>query len=180
MSLLALLAVSLPVQAGDSFDADAAADGLMEMVHEQLGEDSRGVMRLHVVFTVKADREEEFLEAFRTATLATRQEPGNITYHMSKVLGPPEETDAGDDDLDPQYILFETWKNAEALDSHLRQPYLATLLGQLPELTTETKIHVMRPVLSKEHRKGGGKNAAGKNAAGKNAAGKKANQPKAG
>ena len=151
-SVLLLPVVSQP----EGFDAAAAADAMIEEVRPML-DNPKKTMRLLVTFEVKADKEEEFVELFRMATLKTRQEEGNITYMMSKVDG----TLGGEANDNPTYVLFETWKSLDALDEHMHMPYLAEVLGKLPDLTVSSKIQVMTPQLTQEHRKAGRGDAGG-------------------
>lgn len=43
----------------------------------------------------------------------TRQEPGNIGFYFMKVKG-----------SDDEYVVFEHWKDAAALETHWKQPYM--------------------------------------------------------
>ena len=159
MTALTALLLLLPTQdrlpetdriAVQQFDAGAAADGLMEMVRASVEKPNKP-LRLLVTFTVKPDREQDFLDLFAMSTEKTRTESGNITYHMSKIA---------DDDGSPTYVLFETWKSADDLDSHLRTDYLVRVLTELEEIAENVDIKVMTPVLQKQHRKPSMKKAA--------------------
>ena len=146
-SLAALLLLSVPTQAtADAIDANAAADAMIAELRTQIDKPKR-TLRLLVTFTVKPDREQEFVDLFGMATTKTRTEDGNITYMMSKVY--PKDGEPSQ----PTYVLFETWKNLDALDQHMHTDYLAEVLTTLPEITDEVDIKVMAPQLTKEHQR---------------------------
>lgn len=152
--MLMLLAATclLPAQSGAGavdapFDAGAAADGVIETISPMIA-NPKQPFRMLVAFEVKADREQEFLDLVASATRKTRQEPGNITYHLGKVVNP----DAAEGD-NPTYMLFETWKSLDALDAHLRTDYLADMLEKLGEYTVSTELQILEANFMKEHRR---------------------------
>ena len=152
--MLMLLAATclLPAQSDAAavevpFNASAAADGVIEAITPMIANPKKP-FRMLVTFEVKADREEEFLDLVASATRKTRQESGNITYHLGKVVNPDAEN--GDN---PTYILFETWKSLDALDSHLRTDYLADMLEKLGEYTVSTELQILEANFMKEHRR---------------------------
>ena len=145
LSLLAAVCL-IPAQA-EPFDASAAADGLIAAITPDIAEPDKP-FRMLVTFEVVAEHEQDFLDLFQMATKKTRQESGNLTYHMSKVV----DTDA-EDGANPTYVLFETWKNLDALDQHLRTDYLVEVLTKLEMYTASVELQIMEPKLTREHRK---------------------------
>jgi quinol monooxygenase YgiN len=79
---------------------------------------------LIVQIKVKEGAGERFEAAFAKARRATRQEKGNLAYDLSR------------DTQDPsRYLVYERWKNLEALEAHLQTAYIKALLAELPEFS---------------------------------------------
>jgi quinol monooxygenase YgiN len=76
-----------------------------------------------VRFTVLAGQEEAFVAAFKAPLAETVKEPGNIAYVLGRSRTNPSE-----------FLLYERWKSADALDLHLGLPYLVKLAEAFPEL----------------------------------------------
>lgn len=76
-----------------------------------------------VTFRVKDGATDAFVAAMAEPRLETAKEPGNVDYALSQGVAEPN-----------VFLLHEHWKNLEALDSHLRQPYLVKLGEALADL----------------------------------------------
>lgn len=76
----------------------------------------------------------ELIEAFKEPVVKTRKEPGNLGYVLSQDAADPT-----------KLMVHEQWKSLDALDSHLKQPYLVELLAALGPVLAEPpalSVHV--------------------------------------
>lgn len=71
---------------------------------------------LVVLFEVKPEKIEVFEKQFEKSVIHSRPEQGNILFHIHKVK-----------DRATNYVLYERWRNQEALDFHFAQPYTVEL-----------------------------------------------------
>ncbi|MFO0848507.1 MAG: putative quinol monooxygenase [Gemmataceae bacterium] len=84
---------------------------------------------------VKAGMEAKFEAAFAECQKATRKEPGCKSYDLNRDADHPE-----------QYLLFERWKSADALASHLKAAHTTKLLAAMGDLLDgppEIKVYVV-------------------------------------
>jgi len=134
--LLASLISSLPtVVMSDDAAAAKERHPLAVTVGEQL-ENPNESFGMWVTFELKADAAPEFLKAFDPAVRATRKETGNLAYNLHRSA-----------ESETTYRLYEGWKTLDALDSHLKQPYLTKLLADLSDLLSEPPaVEVLLPV----------------------------------
>jgi quinol monooxygenase YgiN len=72
---------------------------------------------------VKEGSAAKFEEAFAKGAKETRTEKGCITYDLNR-----DSEDAA------RYVVYERWKNVEALESHLKSDHTKALLKALPDL----------------------------------------------
>ncbi len=56
----------------------------------------------------------------------TTRETGNICYRIHAVTGKPE-----------QFMIYEQWRNQDALDFHMEQEYLKSFLADAAKLLTQ-------------------------------------------
>ena len=77
-----------------------------------------GEVALVVNFDVKKGAEAEFENVFRRSVTCSRQEPGNITFNVVKVIG-----------AERSYVLYEVWRSKDALSSHFARPYTKSLFS---------------------------------------------------
>lgn len=98
---------------------------LAQEVSAQLG-DHQGEFHMLVRFQVRNEHGPQLLNAFKTPITETRKEEGNIGYRVVQ-LATSQET----------FVVLEHWRDLAALDSHLKQPYLAALLDNLEPILTE-------------------------------------------
>ncbi|NES70566.1 MAG: antibiotic biosynthesis monooxygenase, partial [Okeania sp. SIO2D1] len=64
-------------------------------------------------YKIKPEKRERFLELAKPGFEKTRQEPGNVSYNLYEKFGNPN-----------TFLYFEEWVDREALNSHLKQPYI--------------------------------------------------------
>ncbi|MCB5206806.1 putative quinol monooxygenase [Methylovorus mays] len=81
-----------------------------------------GEVALVVNFDVKPGAEAEFEKVFQRSVTCSRLEPGNVTFNVHKVLG-----------AERSYVLYEIWRNKEALDSHFERPYTKALFAMFEQ-----------------------------------------------
>ncbi len=74
-------------------------------------------------YKIKPEKRERFLELAQAGVQHTREEAGNISYGFYEENGIPN-----------SFIYFEEWKSREALEKHLKQPYITPLIEEFPEL----------------------------------------------
>ncbi|MGC3991654.1 MAG: antibiotic biosynthesis monooxygenase family protein [Chthoniobacteraceae bacterium] len=77
---------------------------------------ANGEVTLVVNFEVKPGAEAEFEDYFRRSVIGARQEPGNILFNVHKVIG-----------TERSYVLYEIWRNEDAVKFHFAQPYTVEL-----------------------------------------------------
>lgn len=65
----------------------------------------------------------KFEAAFAKGRAGSRKEKGNLTYEMSRSAKSPNE-----------YIVYERWKNFEALQAHFKEPHFTTMIAEVGEL----------------------------------------------
>lgn len=75
-----------------------------------------GEVVLVVDFEVKEGSEAEFEDYFRRSVTCSRSEPGNVAFNIHRVVDQPN-----------NYVLYEIWRDTEALESHFEQPYTKAL-----------------------------------------------------
>lgn len=106
---------------------------LAQTVNEQLEKQDHKFQML-VFFEIKPGCEDAFRTAFTEPLKKTQSEPGNIVYRLTQDAITPE-----------KFIVIEQWKNLDALDGHLKQPYLTTLLSNLEDiLAADPDIQVLQ------------------------------------
>jgi quinol monooxygenase YgiN len=91
---------------------------------------------LVVRLQVKEGMGQKFEAAFAKAQKETRKEKGCGAYDLSRDIKEPT-----------RYLVYERWKSLADLDTHLKSPYITTLLGELGELLNGgPDLSVMVPV----------------------------------
>ena len=81
-------------------------------------------------------RGDDLVEALATPRRETAKEAGNLEYALSREAADPD-----------RFVLYERWLDVEALDEHLKQPYLVELLAAFERLLVEPPtVTVLRPV----------------------------------
>ncbi|MBL4884585.1 MAG: antibiotic biosynthesis monooxygenase [Planctomycetaceae bacterium] len=113
--------------------SDSELHPLAQIVSEQLNKPDKKFQML-VFFEIKPGTEEAFRTAFKEPLAQTQSEAGNIVYRLTQDSITPE-----------KFIVTEQWKNLDALDAHLKQPYLTTLLSDLEGiLNAEPDVQVVQ------------------------------------
>lgn len=80
-----------------------------------------------------ADR---FVAVMSNPVVQTAKEKGNVNYRLCQSFEKPTE-----------FTLFEQWRDLAALDSHLKQPYLAKLVKDFEEtLAAPPKLTVLKTI----------------------------------
>ena len=86
-------------------------------------------LTLIVRIKAKPGREPELEAALRAVVEPTHREPGCMRFALHRST-----TDAN------VYVLVERWSSKQALEAHLKEPYLWTLLARLPELAEPSDV----------------------------------------
>lgn len=73
--------------------------------------------------TARPGAEGQLAEALATLVAATRAEPGCIQYFPHASLERPGE-----------FVLYESWTNEAAFETHTKSPHFAALMARMPEL----------------------------------------------
>jgi quinol monooxygenase YgiN len=108
---------------------------VLAAVKESLKDTSKP-FAMGVIVKVKEGQAAKFEAAMAKVVKATRQEKGCIAYDLSR--------DAKDE---LRYVVYERWRNYDALVSHMDTPYLRELLAQAPDLFEgPPDVHVLLPV----------------------------------
>lgn len=65
-------------------------------------------------------------EALEVLVKQTRQEPGCAVCELNQSSDDPD-----------TWMVYERWRGQAAFDSHMQQPYVASFLARLDDLTSE-------------------------------------------
>ena len=85
---------------------------------------------------VKDGQGAKFEAAFVKAQKATRQEKGCQTYELNR--------HAKDES---RYVVYERWRNVDALASHMNTEHIRTLLAEIHDLLEGApEVHVFTPI----------------------------------
>jgi (4S)-4-hydroxy-5-phosphonooxypentane-2,3-dione isomerase len=127
--LLAILSILAgPLMAADAPEGDLFGRLKLKVKPEQ-------PFQLLVRVRLKPGTVEKFAAEAAKAAKATTAEPGCEAYVFYEDLEHPGTV-----------ILFEKWKNTEALKSHIEQPYTASLLKLLADIEAEPSIQLLGPL----------------------------------
>jgi len=80
-----------------------------------------------VKFTVRSDRSEDWLSLIEDFTMATLQEPGNISFEWSSSVDKPH-----------QFVLVEAFESREAGDVHVNSDHFKAAMAWIPDVISET------------------------------------------
>lgn len=136
---LAVLAVTLSVAA-----APAAEEPRHPIAAEAASKlsDPAAPFVMVVTFDVKPGQSEAFLKVISEPRRMTAKEPGNVAYELSRVAQA-----GGDSAGGAKFYLYEHWVGVDALDEHLKQPYLVEFLSSVGGLLSgEPAVAVATPV----------------------------------
>ncbi|QYJ03714.1 antibiotic biosynthesis monooxygenase [Nocardioides panacisoli] len=93
---------------------------------------------IHVVATIpiKPEAVEEARSALESLIVATRQEPGVVSYDLYESASAPS-----------TFVMVERYRDQAALDEHMASPHLAAAFAAAePLLAGEVAIHPLQPV----------------------------------
>ena len=86
--------------------------------------DPKKPFALLVEFKVKAGMEKEFEAAFPPALTGTRKEPGCVAYYLNRDTEHPN-----------VYMMYEQFKNVDAILAHMKEKHTQTLLKTVGPMT---------------------------------------------
>jgi quinol monooxygenase YgiN len=90
---------------------------------------------LVVHLQVKEDAGEKFEAACAKAVKLTRKEKGCVSYELNRNAKMPA-----------HYLMYERWKNLDALEAHIKSEHFAALLKEIGELmAAPPEVHVLVP-----------------------------------
>lgn len=69
-------------------------------------------------FAAKPEQDEAFGARLQAVLAPTRNEAGCHCYELSR-------------DAQGRWVMFEIWANSEAVEAHLQQPYITSLIADL-------------------------------------------------
>ncbi len=78
---------------------------------------------VHGTFPVKREHREEAHKLMKKMSVATRAEPGCISYEFFVGLSDPD-----------TLLLYQEWESVEALQDHFETPHMEEFLGSLPDV----------------------------------------------
>lgn len=93
-------------------------------------------VRVHVPCVIEERHLARALEAYRELVVATRQEPGCLSYELLQ----------GRDDT-TRFVLVEEWESQEHLDAHTRTEHFVRLVAALEDLEKAEPAELYRQVL---------------------------------
>jgi quinol monooxygenase YgiN len=78
---------------------------------------------VHGTFPVKRQHRDEALELMKQMSIATREEPGCLSYEFFIGLSDPD-----------TLLLYQEWESVEALQDHFETQHMEEFLGHLPNV----------------------------------------------
>jgi quinol monooxygenase YgiN len=82
-----------------------------------------------------SDKRAELIRIGQAVALASRQEPGCISYRLYE-----------DTELDNDFVFVEEWESSEALQQHFATAHIAQFMAAIPETIVappEVKFHTI-------------------------------------
>ncbi|GAA4838296.1 putative quinol monooxygenase [Paenibacillus vulneris] len=80
---------------------------------------------VHAAMKVNPAKEEEFLKEIQSLITASRQESGNLSYHLYK-----------DTEEEHSFIMIEIWKDQEAVMHHNASEHFTSFVGTAKQYLT--------------------------------------------
>ena len=129
-----LLALALVV--GVSISSRAEEHPVVAAVIKKMGDAPQDKpFTMLVALKVKSGKEKAFEAAFQDALVNTRKEPGNLAYDLNRHAN------------GSIYIVYERWKNVDALRKHMATDHLVKLGAMLGDfIEGEPDVEVLFPV----------------------------------
>lgn len=91
---------------------------------------------LIAVLKAKAGKTEALRDALQALLLPTREEPGNLDYALFQLRDAPD-----------TFYMRESWRDQQALDEHIAQPYFQAFIGQMEPLLAEPlRLDYLTPI----------------------------------
>ena len=135
-ALLLSLAAAGPLPATPIVQDAAAAPAenpLIARIKKATGaEDGDRKFLIAVSMTAKEGRVDDLIAAYRDAASKSLAEAGCDTYTLTRDGESPNE-----------FLLYETWRSTDALESHLAQPYTRKFVGLFGELLSDSSVTIM-------------------------------------
>lgn len=91
---------------------------------------------LIAVLKAKAGQTEALRDALQALLLPTREEPDNLDYALFQLRDAPD-----------TFYMRESWRDQQALDEHIAQPYFQAFIGQMEILLAEPlRLDYLTPI----------------------------------
>ena len=91
---------------------------------------------LIAVLKAKAGQTEALRDALQALLLPTREEPGNLDYALFQLRDVPD-----------TFYMRASWRDQQALDEHIAQPYFQACIGQMESLLAEPlRLDYLTPI----------------------------------
>lgn len=75
---------------------------------------------------IKEEHQKEFLKLTKELTILSREEAGNISYHLYQDIQDPS-----------HYTFVEEWQNQEAIDLHNQTKHFTTIVPQIKSFASK-------------------------------------------
>lgn len=122
MKRLLSIAIVAMAMIGNAAAGRADDHPIIAMVKAKVKDTSKP-FNLVVTAKVKDGKAAQFEASFAEAIKFTKTEKGNITYQLNR-----------DSDDANKYLVYERWKNVDALAEHLKSETISKLLAALPDV----------------------------------------------
>ena len=91
---------------------------------------------LIAVLKAKDGQTEALRDALQALLLPTREEPGNLDYALFQLRDAPD-----------TFYMRESWRDQQALDENIAQPYFQAFIGQMESLLAEPlRLDYLTPI----------------------------------
>lgn len=91
---------------------------------------------LIAVLKAKAGQTEALRDALQALLLPTREEQGNLDYALFQLRDAPD-----------TFYMRESWRDQQALDEHIAQPYFQAYIGHMEILLAEPlRLDYLTPI----------------------------------
>lgn len=94
------------------------------------------MITLLAVLKAKPGQTDALRKVLQGLLLPTRQEPGNLDYALFQLRDAPD-----------TFYMRESWRDQQALDEHIDQPYFQAFIGEMDSLLAEPlRLDYLTPV----------------------------------
>ena len=125
-----------PVQDAEEMAKPKPSGSIVERLAAAVGEDKVDKPFVLVVkMTVKKGKAADLIEAYRGAARKSLAEEGCKQYALTRDAENPND-----------FILYERWTGASALESHMDQDYTREFVGEFGELLDASSVTIMKPI----------------------------------